>query len=153
MLVLKLEVFPQGIERHKKLIGLGRISNDRTGTTEEGNYTVELVHEGKALRTKVRGFRRKDCNGWELVYEALKAVYGPAEPVLTAEQKLEIRNAQVVMFQAKRALESTPQYKAFVEAQDKMNQVALRIERESGADPKKWQFTQDLEYVPVPEKK
>jgi len=74
-----------------------------------------------------------------------------AKPTLTAEQKLEIRTAQVEMFQAKTVLESTPQYQAFVQAQNNMNQVALRIQRASCADPAKWQFTQDLEYVAVPQ--
>ncbi len=73
------------------------------------------------------------------------------KPVLTAEQKLEIRTAQVQMFQAKSVLESTPQYQAFVQAQNKMNEIALRIQRASGADPQKWQFTQDLDYVAIPQ--
>lgn len=76
-------------------------------------------------------------------------------PHLTDAQKLVIRSAQVEMFQAKTMLESTPQYKAFVAAQDKMNNAALQVERESGCVPPDWQFTQELECraVPKPEKK
>lgn len=79
------------------------------------------------------------------------------KPALTADQKLEIRTAQVEAFQAKTMLESTPQYKAFVSAQDEMNQVALKVQRDSGCVPPDWQFTQNLECVavpkPAPEKK
>lgn len=81
----------------------------------------------------------------------------PKNPALTADQKLEIRTAQVEAFQAKTMLESTPQYKAFVSAQDQMNQIALKVQRDSGCIPPDWQFTQNLECVavpkPVPEKK
>src|SRR5882724_10442207 len=51
-------------------------------------------------------------------------------PKLTAEQKLEIRSAQVALFQTKEVLESTPQFKAFQEAQGHLNETALKVQRE-----------------------
>ncbi len=72
-------------------------------------------------------------------------------PVISAEVKLAISRAQVRMFQAKTVLESTPQYRAFVTAQDEMNQLALTAQRDSGCVPPKWQFTQDLDCVAVPQ--
>ncbi len=75
-------------------------------------------------------------------------------PKLTDVQKLEIREAQVSLYQAKEVLESTPQFKAFQEAQNHLNETALRIQRESKVDPKQWTLGQDLEYVAVkPDKK
>ena len=76
-------------------------------------------------------------------------------PKLTDAQKLEIRTAQVEMFQAKSVLETTPQFKAFLAAQENMNQVALKVQREAKVDPSKFQLGQDLNFtaVPQPEKK
>jgi hypothetical protein len=74
-----------------------------------------------------------------------------AVPVLTDAQKLEIRTAQVEMFQAKSVLESTPQYKAFLNAQEKMNEIALRVQREAKVDPSKFQLGQDLNFTAVPQ--
>lgn len=85
-----------------------------------------------------------------LAQDVKKKEDSPKKPALTADQKLEIRNAQVEAFQAKTMLESTPQYKAFVSAQDQMNQVALKVQRDSGCVPPDWQFTQNLECVAVP---
>ncbi len=72
-------------------------------------------------------------------------------PVLTDAQKLEIREAQVEMFQAKSVLETTPQFKAFLAAQEKMNQVALKVQREAHVDPAKFQLGQDLNFTAVPQ--
>ena len=73
------------------------------------------------------------------------------KPKLTDQQKLEIRSAQVQLYQAKEVLESTPQFKAFQQAQGRLNETALRIQRESKVDPAKFTLGQDLEYVAVPE--
>jgi hypothetical protein len=73
------------------------------------------------------------------------------KPTLTDQQKLEIRSAQVQLYQAKEVLESTPQFKAFQNAQNHLNETALRIQRESKVDPKQWTLGQDLEYVAVPQ--
>ncbi len=72
------------------------------------------------------------------------------KPKLTDQQKLELRSAQVQLYQAKEVLESTPQFRAFMQTQSNMNEVSLRIQREIGCVPPKWQFTQELECVAVP---
>ena len=77
----------------------------------------------------------------------------PSVPKLTDAQKLEIRNAQVEMFQAKTVLESTPQFQAFQRAQSHLNDTSLRIQRESKVDATKWTLGQDLEYTAVPQPK
>jgi len=73
------------------------------------------------------------------------------KPKLTDQQKLEIRSAQVQLYQAKEVLEATPQFKAFRNAQNHLDETALRIQRESKVDPAKFTLGQDLEYVAVPE--
>jgi hypothetical protein len=82
-------------------------------------------------------------------------LFAQAKPVVTEKQKLEIRTAQVAVYQAKEVLESTPQFRAFAQTQNQMNELSLRVEREIGCIPPKWQFTQELECVaiPAPEKK
>ncbi len=72
-------------------------------------------------------------------------------PKLTADQKLEITRAQVAVYQAKEVLESTPQFKAFQNAQNNLNETALRVQRESKVDPTKYTLGQDLEFSPVPQ--
>jgi len=72
-------------------------------------------------------------------------------PKLTDAQKLEITRAQVAVYQAKEVLESTPQFKAFQNAQNNLNETALRIQRESKVDPTKFSLGQDLEFVAVPQ--
>ncbi len=73
------------------------------------------------------------------------------KPKLTDQQKLELRTSQVKMFQAKSILESTPQFKVFAAAQDQMNELGLKVQREIGCLPPKWVFTQELECVAVQE--
>ncbi len=73
------------------------------------------------------------------------------KPKLTDQQKLEIRSAQVQFYQAKEVLEQTPQFKAFQNAQNQLNETALRIQREAKVDPAKFTLGQDLEYITVPD--
>jgi len=80
-----------------------------------------------------------------------RAVFGQDKPKLTSEQKLEITRAQVAVYQAKEVLEQTPQFKAFQNAQNNLNETALRVQRESKVDPTKYTLGQDLEFTPVPQ--
>ena len=73
------------------------------------------------------------------------------KPKLTDAQKLEVTRAQVAVYQAKEVLESTPQFKAFQNAQNNLNETALRIQRESKVDPAKFTLGQDLEFTAVPQ--
>ena len=72
------------------------------------------------------------------------------KPVITEKQKLEIRTAQVAVYQAKEVLEQTPQFHSFMATQNQMNEISLRVQREAGCVPPKWQFTQGLECLEVP---
>jgi len=73
------------------------------------------------------------------------------QPKANDQQKLELRTKQVTLYKSKEVLEQTDQFRAFQYNQNDLNQSALRIQREIGCVPPKWQFTQDLECITVPE--
>lgn len=77
----------------------------------------------------------------------------PAHPTLTDKQKLEIRNAQVDWLNSKQTLEALPQYQQFVSQQQKLNEIVARVQRESGADPTKFQLQPTLEFTEIPQPK
>lgn len=82
MVVVKIEVWPHGREEDRYTIGEARIINDCTGTTELGNYGVELKHAGKFYgksgiwkRGRVVGHQR-ELSPYHLVMKAIKAALG-----------------------------------------------------------------------------
>ena len=86
MLVVTVEVWPGGKKLRKKVLARGVIANDRTGTTDSGNYTVELRGPGaKPLRGKVYRWHRLEQNVWLLIAEAIRDATGyvdfPAAPI------------------------------------------------------------------------
>lgn len=75
MIVVKLELWPHGNEKNSRLLGIGYIANDGTGTTQKGNYTTVLRSKNSTSVWKtgtVKDFKRLRFLGWDLLYLALK---------------------------------------------------------------------------------
>lgn len=76
MVVVKIEIWPYGIEENKRQIGEMRIANNLSGDLERGNYNVSLAHadgkEGIWKTGKIVGHLRK-LSPYHLVKAALKA--------------------------------------------------------------------------------
>lgn len=77
MIKIIVELWPNGFEEGKKVIAEGTISNDLTGTSEEGNYRYFLTaHGGKAkLGGRVCGYKRQKHSVWYLVNMVLANAY------------------------------------------------------------------------------
>jgi hypothetical protein len=80
MVVVKVELWPNGDETKARTIGRIKIANDGTGTLERGNYNVELSHSGRYSnkpgvwkKGKVVGYRRLAQSPYHLVKMALTA--------------------------------------------------------------------------------
>jgi hypothetical protein len=79
MMVVKVELWPGGIEAAKQDLGTAYITNDGTGTADIGNYDVRLGRmRGRGVwRTgRVEGFKRKILGPWDLLCLALAALVG-----------------------------------------------------------------------------
>lgn len=79
MLVIKLELWPQGDQAKARPMGEIRIANDGSGTPEKGNYRVELSHSGMYVgkrgvyrRGRVEGFPRR-ASVYEILRRALES--------------------------------------------------------------------------------
>lgn len=60
-----------------KILGVGRIFNDGSGTPERGDYVVMLSTHGRKMRAKrVENFPRLKRGPWDLLYLALKNIVG-----------------------------------------------------------------------------
>lgn len=80
MLVIHVEIWPQGDGNLRRKIGQINIANDGSGTSETGNYTVAASHAGEHFGKpgpyktgQVKGFRRA-LSPYRLIYRALKAI-------------------------------------------------------------------------------
>ncbi len=47
MIVIKIEMWPKGIQKRSYMLGKIIITNDGTGNSEYGNYKGEIKHGGK----------------------------------------------------------------------------------------------------------
>lgn len=83
MLVVKIELWPLGMESHKKTLAVGRIINDGSGSLSTGNYKVEL-HDarGRLWKTgRVENFPRRRLLAWDLLCRALASIIGKRNSV------------------------------------------------------------------------
>lgn len=78
MVVVKIELWPLGNEKHKREIGRAKIWNDGTGDRNTGNYEAELSHSGLFYnkdktwkKSKVKNHPRMH-SPYSLVYHAFK---------------------------------------------------------------------------------
>jgi len=83
MLVIKVCMWPHGDPEKERLLCVGRIANDGTGTKEYGNYEVDLTGSGRNIKKvwrsgHVTGQHRQRLHVWHLVHRALcAAIDGP----------------------------------------------------------------------------
>jgi hypothetical protein len=75
MLVIKIEIWPFGVEENKRPIGNLKIANDGTGDAETGNYFAFFNDNRKDL-IKIKNFPRSVKDAWHLLYEVMKKEYG-----------------------------------------------------------------------------
>lgn len=77
MLVVTIDLLPQGDESKKETIGKMFIINDGTGDVATGNYQVSLMRRGENKIWKqgnVRGFPRITLGAYDLLYRALRVL-------------------------------------------------------------------------------
>lgn len=87
MLVIKIELWPHGIEANKQTIGLARIFNDGTGTRSVGNYVFEMFRRNAKVPTgesrpqsvlrrgTLKGFPRLRESCWKLLFMLMASAY------------------------------------------------------------------------------
>jgi len=82
MLVVRIELWPNGWEEQKKVLGEARIVNDMTGSVQTGNY--KAVIRGKRGTSiafgSVCGFKRKRFGAWYLLAGVLERLLGSDIP-------------------------------------------------------------------------
>jgi hypothetical protein len=75
VIVIRVEIWPHGIEAAKREIGIATIANDGTGTDEIGHYRASFALVGPRRRwtraSRVVDFKRLQKNIWALIREAL----------------------------------------------------------------------------------
>lgn len=80
MLVITIELWPQGDASRKEVLGVAEIANDGRGSAGLGSYNVTLYKWGKEKRFwktgRVLDFPRLKLGPWDLLYRALSAVVG-----------------------------------------------------------------------------
>lgn len=91
MIIVKIERWPDQVDPddpHEKSrphtdIARAVLRNDRSGSYEVGNYSVELYDPpaynpwaGVTRSTEVRDFPRRELGAWDLIYRALEQLVG-----------------------------------------------------------------------------
>ncbi len=77
MIVVKIELWPMGIESRKRELGRMLIVN-QGGTHGRGDYHVRVMRKGsdKVLREcEVKDYPRESYNIWRLICRALKGTF------------------------------------------------------------------------------
>ena len=80
MIVIKIEIWPHGDMSKARLLGVGTITNTGEGTPELGKYRAFFDSEGPSghqhREARIGRFKRQEKDSWELLYLALKKVFG-----------------------------------------------------------------------------
>ena len=80
MLRITVELLPQGDASKARHLGTAEISNDGTGTSDEGNYEIRLSKWGRPRQTwrtgSITGFLRKRMGPWDLLLCCLVSAIG-----------------------------------------------------------------------------
>lgn len=72
MLVIRMEIWPQGNEQKKETVATATIINDGSGDDRTGNYDVTLYNGKRRWKTsRVESFPRKKLIGWDILARAL----------------------------------------------------------------------------------
>jgi DnaJ-class molecular chaperone len=87
VLIVRIELLPNGNERKRRVLGTLQIANDLTGTLERGNYEFLAAGAGvKRQAGRVDGFERAD-GFWSLVQRTItEATRGTCVACLGAGQ-------------------------------------------------------------------
>lgn len=82
MIVIRIELWPNGKEKGKRELGRLEIENDGSGTADLGNYDcAATVIPGVVRRAcRVERFNRKRRNSWDLAFVALRGLVGGRNP-------------------------------------------------------------------------
>lgn len=84
MIVVRLELWPNGDQRAKRDLGTMRIENDQTGTAEVGNYMYKIrrgevyaLGPGLLRQGRLVGFSRRQhvAAPWELLRAILNQTF------------------------------------------------------------------------------
>jgi len=82
MIVIPIELWPQGDQDQKRILGVITIVNDGTGSAGFGNYNVKLSHAGKyinkdgAYKTGVVKNHKRSLSPYHLLFKALSVCLG-----------------------------------------------------------------------------
>jgi len=80
MLVITIEIWPGGDSSKARILGRGSIANTGLGSNEVSSYRAFFHSTGpgdpKTRYASVGRFRRLKKDSWELLYLALKKVFG-----------------------------------------------------------------------------
>jgi hypothetical protein len=72
MIVIRIEIHPNGDWRKARLLGTGVIVNDCTGTLEKGNYETAFYTNGELTQKgRFTGYNRLRGNVWSILKKAL----------------------------------------------------------------------------------
>jgi hypothetical protein len=91
MVVITVELWPQGDPESKRCLGVAHISNDGTGKEASGSYDVTLFTWGEMPKVwkkgRVEGFDRKKRGPWDLLLLALLDAVGDRIKKITSEDQ------------------------------------------------------------------
>jgi len=80
MIVIRIEIWPHGDMSKARIIGYGNIANTGQGTPELGQYRAFFDSMGPSglqhREVRIGRFKRQEKDSWELLYLALKKVFG-----------------------------------------------------------------------------
>jgi len=82
MIVVRVELWPQGDQERASIMGVAMIENVG-GDRDFGEYRVHLSKfggEGIWKRGKVSGFQRRRLGPWDLLFLALRNIVGARNP-------------------------------------------------------------------------
>lgn len=83
MIRVTIELVPRGDESRTRVLAVGTIVNDGSGTLQRGNYRFRLSQSGRvgavSREGEVRNFPRRAKNVWHLLALVLNTAFGPTK--------------------------------------------------------------------------
>jgi hypothetical protein len=80
MLRITIELWPYGLEKNKKVIGVADVYNDGSGTVTTGNYGARIYKKGSFTtiwkKGETKGFPRRRLGPWDLLLRILINIVG-----------------------------------------------------------------------------
>lgn len=76
MIVIRVEIWPQGDQGNAREIANAVIANDGSGTKSVGNYLATFqTAPGRLADSEVKGFKRRQNHVWELIRLSLNNAF------------------------------------------------------------------------------